>query len=414
MDVLTGLILALAMVGQPQWGAAVSGQFGREVQRISYSPSQPTSAKEWSEIACEVITDEPDGTHGMGSGTVLRSNEHGEELVLTAKHVVNHQKTPVSVRWKGQRYPARFIAASDIGDVAAIRVNLPGTVKALELATHAPERATVVGYGRSRRLHQHAIRYIGQVYGDHDDVYGPGGNEGDSGAGVFTPSGQLCGVFVAYETRTHNSIAVSARTICQFLAPAEQVQAQARGTSGRTSMVVFPFFWFRKQWNGGAGDICQQPAPVRPIQPVVPVQPVEPIEPPSGEGAVTVGPPGPQGPPGPAGLPGASPDPQAIAQAVIAIIKSDPSFVGKPGPPGPAGAQGPPGPSIPGPAGAQGPPGKDGSISAADLPVLRMNATDSTGKVVSTKDYTPVIDPNSGKLLYNVTMSPNTILTPTP
>ncbi len=304
MDVLTGLILALAMVGQPQWGAASSGQFGREVQRISYSPSQPTSAKEWSEIACEVITDEPDGTHGMGSGTVLRSNEHGEELVLTAKHVVNHQKTPVSVRWKGQRYPARFIAASDIGDVAAIRVNLPGTVKALELATHAPERATVVGYGRSRRLHQHAIRYIGQVYGDHDDVYGPGGNEGDSGAGVFTPSGQLCGVFVAYETRTHNSIAVSARTICQFLAPAEQVQAQARGTSGRTSMVVFPFFWFRKQWNGGAGDICQQPAPIRPVQPVQPMQPPEPIDPPFGEGAATAGPPGPQGPPGPAGPPG--------------------------------------------------------------------------------------------------------------
>jgi hypothetical protein len=42
-----------------------------------------------------------------------------------------------------------------------------------------------------------------------------------------------------------------------------------------------------------------------------------------------------------------------------------------------------------------------------------MNATDSTGKVVSTKDYTPTQDA-SGKLIYNVTMTPSTLLNTTP
>jgi hypothetical protein len=250
------------------------------------------------------------GDGGAGSGTLLLSDGDGKELVLTARHVISRNE-PVSIRWKGQKYPARFVRACKNGDMSVIETDVPGTVRTLELSPTAPATARVYGYGQSRRLHQHEMRYIGQIYGEADDIYSRGGNEGDSGAGVFTPDGKLCGVFVAYENQTHNSVVVSARVLCNFLGS----QAQAQSGSGRSRLIIFPFVWWGRQWNNGPGAV-PDPTP----QPVV-VNP----EPPSGVSVNApgvgvqvgaVGPQGPAGPPGPVGAPGVPGPPGASAPGV--------------------------------------------------------------------------------------------------
>lgn len=73
------------------------------------------------------------------------------------------------------------------------------------------------------------------------------------------------------------------------------------------------------------------------------------------------------GPAGPAGQNGVSPDPQAIANLVLAMIHPVPGPAGSVGPVGPAGAAGAAGKdsTVPGPAGPAGSAGKDGANGQA-------------------------------------------------
>lgn len=215
---------------------------------------------------------------------MLRSNDAGKELILTARHVAP-RAGKYAVRWKGGKYPARFVGACPDGDAALLETDLPGTVaKPLELSSETPQSAQILGYGQSRVLHEHRMRFVGKSEGD--DLYTTAGNEGDSGAGVFAPDGSLCGVFVAYvNDGSHRSVVVSPRILCNFLASRNQL---AQSGSGRTRLIIFPFIWFGRQWNNGSQPL-PDPTPIV-TNPITPNPPV-----------VVQGPQGPQGPAGPAG-----------------------------------------------------------------------------------------------------------------
>ena len=289
------------------------------------------------------------GGRAGGTGTVLASNERGSELILTAKHVTQAENGQRSnrgeVAYRGKSYPITAWHRSTRADLAAVEADLPGTFADMPITTGPDQTQTVWGYGQSGNLHQHSMRLVKPREGWNE--YTPGGNEGDSGAGVFTPDGALSGVFVAKAVQNSNAVVVSNYELQRFL------NCQ---TSGSKRVVIFPFFWKRVDWNGGAargGSACGPNGCPTPSQPVVASPPDTPIaQQPSGGVTVQapgvgvqVGATGAQGPPGPAGKDGASPDINAIVTAVVTALKNDPSMVGKQGPAGPAGPPGTPAPA---------------------------------------------------------------------
>ena len=298
---------------------------------------------------------------GHGSGTILASNDRGQELVLTARHVTKDAKW-IQVQYRGKRYPVTRIHESHRADLAAVEVNLPGTFYDTPISQSPGRQATVWGYGQTGGLHSHAMSWLGGLQGE--DQYTPGGNEGDSGAGVWNTSGELSGVFVAKRSDNSNAICVPPVQLCQFLG------ARQAG-SGTRRVVIFPFFWARTTWNNGSGNsgVCPPGQTCQPIG-------ATPIEPPSGvtvqapgvgvqvgptattpPSAASQGPQGPAGPAGPQGPAGPTPDLSAITNQINTITANlgklataVQALQSQPVPPGPAGPQGPQGP--PGPAGA--------------------------------------------------------------
>ena len=282
---------------------------------------------------------------GFGSGTILASNEAGEELVLTARHVTRAAKW-IQVQYNGKLYPGRMCHQSAYADLAAVTVDLPGKFADTPLVGSPATKAAIWGYGKSGNLHLHQMTRLKPL--EDDDQYTPGGNEGDSGAGVFNESGELSGVFVAQRADNANAITVPSTMLCQFLG--------ARQTaSGSKRVVIFPFFWKRVNWGGGSAGSCPPGQTCEPAQPGVTVQapgvgvqvgqPPEPAEP-----TVVQGPAGKQGPQGLAGKdgqPGKDAPPvdtqaltQQIAAAVLKAIEGNPAFVGKAGKDGTNGKDG--------------------------------------------------------------------------
>ena len=326
---MNGLILALAMVGQT---------------------AQP------KDLAVRIRTSEGSMT-GYGSGTILASNEAGQELVLTAKHVTKDARR-AWVQYRGQDYPVRKIHQSTRADLAAVEVDLPGKFADVPVSQSPGRHSLLWGYGQSGGLHQHSMSFMGDHPGWQE--YTPGGNEGDSGSGVWDEAGDLTGVFVAKDVSNRNAVVVSSYELCQFLG------GRTAG-SGSRRVVIFPFFWSRTTWNNGAGSsTCPPGQTCQPLEPISQPITVNPVNPPS-QGGVTVtapgvgvqvGPVGTTGPAGPVGPPGASPDPNAIAQAVITAvlkeIQGNPAYKGTPGTPGPTGPAGA--------VGATGPAGPAGTI----------------------------------------------------
>ncbi len=376
-----------------------------------------------------------------GSGTILASNDQGGELVLTARHVLENARR-VRVEFAGMSYAVTKSHRSKRADLAAVEADLPGTWVDCQLSATPGRQAEIFGFGAKGGLHKHPMDFLRSNPGWHE--YTPGGNEGDSGAGVFDQNGQLFGVFVAKDQRNSNAVVVSSYELCQFV-------GNPNAASGNKSTFIFPFFWKRVAWGGAnSGSLsvgnCPPGYTCQPIsqQPIIQspiVQPVPVVQSPIVQPAPVVASPGvgvvvsapgtlvhvgtpapavPQGtpdatppqaggaaPPTAAGLapvtPTAAPavvDYNAIVQAVVTALKNDPSMRG------PAGANG-----------VNGVNGKDGAAAAvtpSQLPILRMNAKNAAGVVVSTKDYSPTTDPATGKLIYDVTMNPATTLTTQP
>ncbi len=351
-----------------------------------------------SDLSVRIRTFDTDGATGYGSGTILASNERGEELVLTARHVVRDAKR-AWVQYGNQNYPVKRIHQSSRADLAAVETDLPGTFADVPVSRQVTVGSHLWGYGQSGGLHQHAMRFVAGQPGWNE--YTPGGNEGDSGAGVWNASGQLTGVFVAKDTRNSNAVVVSSAELCQFV-------GNPNAASGDKRTWIFPFFWKRVTWGGGSGvssNACPPGYSCQPITasppvivnpPIVAMPPVDTSPPHAGVTVVAPGvgvhvgtpvptvPPGTEPPnPGPAtagsngkdglngkdGAPGKDAPPvdiKAIVAEIIAEIKADPSLVGKPGPPGSPGPVG-----APGPAGKDGAPGKD----ATPVDLSRMGIT---------------------------------------
>ncbi len=392
-----------------------------------------------SDRAVRIRTDEVRGVVGWGSGTILASNERGQELVLTAKHVMRGA-IHASVQYRGKGYWITRVHDSNRADLSAVEVDLPGTFADVPISSNPGQKSQLWGFGKTGAKRRYVADFLRNNPGWHE--YSPTGDDGDSGAGVYDESGRLFGVFVAYiDDGSRNSVVVSSQHLCQFV-------GNPNAASGNKSTFIFPFFWKRVTWGGvgSSAGSCPPGYTCQPInqQPVIQspiVQPVPVVQSPIVQPAPIVASPGvgvvvsapgtlvhvgtpapavPQGtpdatppqaggaaPPTAAGLapvtPTAAPavvDYNAIVQAVVTALKNDPSMRG------PAGANG-----------VNGVNGKDGAAAAvtpSQLPILRMNAKNAAGVVVSTKDYSPTTDPATGKLIYDVTMNPATTLTTQP
>lgn len=397
---MTGLALILALaIGQDCPDGSCAQRASGGVQVTYDQERSPEFDTGWRKYCVRVHA----GRHG-GSGTIIGTHE-GKGLVITARHVLDNPG-PASIMRNGQTYPATRLVRAATGDLAALEFdNPPSDIKQIGIADKPGQRGTMFGFGPDYpgTFHAHQGRYLGRRGKPHvynaewlpDDEYAFNSENGDSGGGVFDDQGHLSGVLWGGENGKSN--VVSTVKLRQFL--------EAPATEERI-FTLSPFFIKCRRISRGPTQAPQR-------------QPVQ-YPPDPSQGGVTVQAPGVAvqvGPQGPQGPPGISPDltaltaqvkanAAAIGQLTAAFqqLQSQPGVQGPPGPQGTAGA--------PGPRGTDGAPGKDASNTTP--PLLRMNATNAAGAVVSTKDYAATVDPATGRLIYNVTMSPLTTLTTTP
>ena len=248
---------------------------------------------------------------------------------------------------------------------------------------------------------------------------------GDSGGGIFNDRGEFAGVVWGRDKLTNHAIATDTAAMHKFLgARIEQT------SSGKKTVVIFPFFWKTVRWNdnGSAarGTPCQpyqpvEPAPIQPMPAPATMGPGVTVQAPGvgvqvGSGAPLPMPvqgaqglPGPMGPAGPPGAPSPPIDQQALVNAIVAQVMAQV----KPGPPGPAGSIGPAGP-----AGPVGPPGPAGTGTTATAPptfYIRFGNGPA-------QTFTQQLDPN-GKPYYAIQLNPTNLapttvpvtpITPTP
>ena len=147
---MNGIILALALIGQCPPGSSYCPVDPPVRSRIE----SPPGSTAWADYCVRVIVDHGQ-SQSLGSGTVIGTGEAGERLIVTARHVLGSARAGISVRQRGTVYPARYLAAGNDGDIAAISANIPGSFPDLRIADTAPSRATMLGYGSAGRLHYH-------------------------------------------------------------------------------------------------------------------------------------------------------------------------------------------------------------------------------------------------------------------
>jgi len=145
-----------------------------------------------------------EATLGWGSGTVVHS-AGGKSLVLTNRHVCPNGSGHPFVLVGTKSYPAEWIAADEIADLALVRV--PIELPAVELADAEPDEGTTLRqWGHSLRgpLKAKSGPILGTIRfrtGDGPKVEalltGIDVEPADSGAGVFGPDGKLVAVAFA-------------------------------------------------------------------------------------------------------------------------------------------------------------------------------------------------------------------------
>jgi hypothetical protein len=333
-----------------------------------------------------------------GSGTIVSTN-HNRAMVLTVRHAFDEGTNYIEIiDDRGTRRPGTLLAIGGRYDIAAVETDIPPdlgramqaagqnleTFHKVRFSESAPPAVIMSGYGEGRhQLMAQEGRLIGGPHqitgGSGPDVcnysYAFSPREGDSGGGAW--GGGYVGPVTHVAAGGGEGYVVGPEAVKDFVVRECQYRKRVRW--------LFPF-WFSKDVEQGAGTSSSGTA-IFPIQPAggvsvtAPGVGVQVGEPPSG--AATVGPAGPQGPAGPAGAPGVSPDPNAIAQAVIkavlAEIQTNPAYKGAqgtPGTPGPAGAQGIPGAT--GATGATGAPGPAASTSGLGITFVTPNVDGTT------------------------------------
>ncbi|VTU02768.1 ---NA--- : Thioredoxin domain protein OS=Planctomyces limnophilus (strain ATCC 43296 / DSM 3776 / IFAM 1008 / 290) GN=Plim_3801 PE=4 SV=1: Trypsin_2 [Gemmataceae bacterium] len=156
-----------------------------------------------SACAIQVQRDAGDGITEYGSGTVIAS-ERGRSLVLTNSHVVPDGTRPVSV-WIGtKKHAARHLASSvmssDTPDLALLVIDV-AAVAAPIAATPAPVGAAVYQWGFGGVTPGSPAKLKSGATVEQGNYVGPktlrttiASQQGDSGSGLFSDSGELVGV----------------------------------------------------------------------------------------------------------------------------------------------------------------------------------------------------------------------------
>jgi S1-C subfamily serine protease len=167
---------------------------------------------------------------GTGSGTVVRLGRGAPAYVLTCAHVVGDDGE-VTIRWPGGAAHTGTVVETDAdADLAAVTSAAAGRSHWVAVADDVPPpgaRVWKVGYPLG----------VGPRTGEADcegDLnsrpprFGTGVPVavGDSGGGVFTADGLLCGVITGHRTDDpdRRGLAVPARVVREFL-------AEVRGSS---------------------------------------------------------------------------------------------------------------------------------------------------------------------------------------
>jgi S1-C subfamily serine protease len=145
-----------------------------------------------------------EATLGWGSGTAVQSSG-GKSLILTNRHVCPNASGHPFVLVGTKSYPAEWVAADDVADLALVRV--PVELPAVELADVEPEEGTTLrqwGFSLRGPLKAKSGPIVGTIRFRKDDgpkvealLTGIDVEPADSGAGVFGPDGKLVAVAFA-------------------------------------------------------------------------------------------------------------------------------------------------------------------------------------------------------------------------
>ena len=159
-----------------------------------------------------VIVPEGEGTHSLGSGTLVDVNETNG-LVLTNWHVVEAGRGPITVAFPdGFRSPAQVLGTDQDWDLAALLIRRP-LVAPVSIAQQAPrpgELLSIAGYGSGnyRTASGTCTQYVSPG-GQHPFEMvelSASARQGDSGGPIFNGRGELAGVlFGAGGGRTSGS-----------------------------------------------------------------------------------------------------------------------------------------------------------------------------------------------------------------
>ncbi len=297
-----------------------------------------------------------------GSGTHV-----GGGLIVTCRHVCLRVGAAATVDFpSGRSYRGQTVAVADAADLAAVSVPDAKGEPAVALAESAGNLTDVyqVGYPAETggRLHQNAGRALG-FKGNHGDYNAPSNGfalhcgSGDSGSGIFTPSGELTGVL-------WGTVGTGR----------EEFTAACTLRSTRAFVTEQCCRWWPGKLIGRPDPSKQQP----PAVPSPPVPAPSPTAPAPSDLAAQV-----------AALQALVAAQQAASDAKLdALAKAVASIPsGPPGKPGPVGAAGPKGDAggvgPAGPAGPPGTPGKDGSAADTAALAARISALEATMKNLS-------------------------------
>jgi hypothetical protein len=176
----------------------------------------------------------------IGSGVLVRTNGT-RAIVLTNWHVVQDNRTGITVAWPdGTTAAGRVVAADRKWDLAAIAVAPPGAPP-VPIAAQAPrigDRLTIAGYGpRGHYLEQTgAVTMYAGPPGRHPPEWvecRAAARSGDSGGPMFNADGELAGVL--FGCRDGLTVGSCSTRLRAFLAavPDEAAEAAEVATPAR-------------------------------------------------------------------------------------------------------------------------------------------------------------------------------------
>jgi hypothetical protein len=194
------------------------------IEGMSYvyrAPSQPRSVDSSYYRQCVRIDTRGPKEDGYASGTIVGTSRT-RAYILSCKHFIKSNLTSIRVHIEGddpgQTYPAQVVSISPVADLSLLVIQRPSGVHSL---TVGEPRAGLTGhmFGMNRSGHlawRAGSRRAQQLSGY--DCYDLFADLGDSGAALFSPSGQVLGVVSMSETSRTNCLAVGAPAIRNFLA----------------------------------------------------------------------------------------------------------------------------------------------------------------------------------------------------